>query len=65
MSERKNNAIHEDWIVVILGALIILLSIAGIIIKVPVFSWENKNELIENVLSGGNLSLIFIQFSFV
>lgn len=65
MSEQKKNVIHEDWTVVILGALIIILSIGGLILKVPVFSWSNSDELFEKVLSSGNLSLIFIQFIFV
>lgn len=62
MSEQKKNAIHEDWAVVILGALIIILSIGGLILKVPVFNWSNSAELFEKVLSINNLGLIFIQF---
>jgi len=65
MSEQKKIVIHEDWTVVILGALIIIIMLAGLIFKVPVFSWSNIGELFEKVLSSGNLSLIFIQFIFV
>jgi hypothetical protein len=65
MSEQKKNAIHEDWTVVLLGALIIILSIAGLILEVPAFSWSNSGELFGKVLSASNLSLIFIQFIFV
>lgn len=65
MSEQKKIAIHEDWTVVILGALIIILSIAGLILEVPAYSWSNSGELLGKVLSAGNLSLIFIQFIFV
>jgi uncharacterized integral membrane protein (TIGR00698 family) len=65
MSEQKKIAIHEDWTVVLLGALIIILSIAGLILEVPVFSWSNSGELLGKVLSASNLSLIFIQFIFV
>jgi uncharacterized integral membrane protein (TIGR00698 family) len=65
MSEQKKIFIHEDWTVVILGALIILLSIAGLSLEVPTFSWSNSSELFEKVLSASNLSLIFLQFIFV
>jgi uncharacterized integral membrane protein (TIGR00698 family) len=65
MSEQKKNAIHEDWTVVLLGALIIILSIGGLILNVPVFSWSNSKELFEKVLLSANLSFIFIQFLFV
>jgi len=65
MSEQKKIGIHEDWTVVLLGALIIILSIGGLNLKVPVFSWSNSGELLEKVLSSANLSLIFIQFIFV
>jgi len=65
MSEQRKIVIHEDWTVVLLGALIILLSIVGLILKVPAFSWNNSSELFEKVLSTTNLSLIFVQFIFV
>ncbi|HQS50815.1 MAG: sulfate transporter [Sphingobacteriales bacterium 17-39-43] len=65
MSEQKKNAIHEDWTVVVLGALIIILSIAGLVLEVPAYSWSNSGELLGKLLSASNLSLIFIQFIFV
>ncbi len=65
MSEQKKIVIHEDWTVVILGALIIILSIGGLILEVPAFGWSNSGELFGKVLSASNLSLIFIQFIFV
>lgn len=65
MSEQKKIFIHEDWTVVILGALIILLSIAGLALEVPTFSWSNSSELFEKVLSASNLRLLFLQFIFV
>ena len=65
MSEQKKIAIHEDWTVVILGALIIIILLAGLILKVPVFNWGNSGELFEKVLSTANMSLIFMQFMFV
>jgi uncharacterized integral membrane protein (TIGR00698 family) len=65
MSEQKKIVIHEDWTVVLLGALIIILSIAGLSLEVPAFSWNNSSELFEKVLSNTNLSLIFVQLIFV
>jgi len=65
MTEQRKFAIHEDWTVVLLGSLIIILSIGGLILKVPAFSWSNSADLFAKVLSASNLSLIFIQFIFV
>lgn len=65
MSELKKIEIHEDWTVVILGALIIMLSLGGLILEVPVFNWNSADELLGQVLSAANLSLIFVQFLFV
>jgi uncharacterized integral membrane protein (TIGR00698 family) len=65
MSEQKKLSIHEDWVVVILGALIILLSLAGLLLPVPAFSWKDTSELSSAVLSSGNLVNIGLQFLFV
>ena len=65
MSEQKRFEIQEDWTVVILGALIIIISLFGVVLKVPVFNWANAIELFQNVLESRNLSLIAYQFVFV
>lgn len=65
MSEQKKLTIHEDWVVVILGGLIILLAFVGLILPVPVFSWKTGAELSEAVLSGKNIQVIGLQFLFV
>jgi uncharacterized integral membrane protein (TIGR00698 family) len=65
MSEQKKLTIHEDWVVVILGGLIILLAFIGLILPVPVFSWKTGAELSEAVFSGKNLQIIGLQFLFV
>lgn len=65
MSEQKKNTIHEDWTVVLLGGLIIILSIGGLILNVPVFSWNNSVELFDKVLSLDNMSAIIVQFILV
>ncbi|QMU29704.1 putative sulfate exporter family transporter [Adhaeribacter radiodurans] len=58
-------AISEDWTVVILGGLIILLAIAGFLLPVPVFGWSNTADLTSKVLNAGNLSIIALQFLLV
>ncbi|MES3016821.1 MAG: putative sulfate exporter family transporter [Bacteroidota bacterium] len=65
MSQTKKFAIHEDWVVVILGALIIALSIGGLILPVPAFNWSNAAELTQTVLNPANLGIILLQFVFV
>lgn len=65
MSENKKFALHEDWVVVILGALIIVLSIGGLILPVPAFSWSSASELTQTVLEPANLGIIGLQFIFV
>ncbi|MGV3685669.1 MAG: YeiH family protein [Daejeonella sp.] len=65
MSENNKFALHEDWVVVILGALIIAVSIGGLILPVPAFSWSNASELSQTVLEPANLGIIATQFLFV
>jgi uncharacterized integral membrane protein (TIGR00698 family) len=64
-SEKKSFFIHEDWTVVILGSLIIILALAGVVLPVPVFSWKTFPDLFAKVFSGTNLYYIFLQFAFV
>ena len=56
---------HEDWMVVVVGFFIILLSIVGLDIPVPSFSWRNSEELFKLVLSRENLWRVLLQFLFV
>jgi uncharacterized integral membrane protein (TIGR00698 family) len=61
----KKFAIHEDWAVVVLGFIIILISIAGLVVPVPSFSWSTGTELVEKVFSGKNMLSIGLQFIFI
>ena len=65
MSSTTKLTLHEDWTVVILGSLIILLSIGGLTLSVPTFGWANTDQLFSNVLAPANLGVIGIQFLFV
>jgi uncharacterized integral membrane protein (TIGR00698 family) len=57
--------LHEDWAVVILGSLIIVLAIAGLLIPVPAFGWASGAELTSKVLGAENLIKVLTQFVFV
>jgi uncharacterized integral membrane protein (TIGR00698 family) len=61
----KSFQLAEDWIVVLLGSIIILLSIFGITVPVPSFGWNETSELGTKIFSSGNLSKIFIQYIWV
>lgn len=56
---------HEDWAVVVLGFLIIIITLLGLVIPVPSFSWSDGSELVYKVLSGRNLMSIGGQFILV
>src|SRR5687768_12041749 len=64
-AEKYKFALHEDWAVVVLGFVIILISISGLIIPVPSYSWKNGIELMDKVLTLNNLLSIGAQFLFV
>ncbi|TWR24730.1 putative sulfate exporter family transporter [Mucilaginibacter pallidiroseus] len=57
--------LHEDWVVVVLGFIIIALAISGVLLPVPALGWKNADELGNKVLSAHNLWLIVLQFLFV
>jgi len=65
MSETKKLSIHEDWVVVILGALTIILTLSGLLLPVPVFNWTSITDLTSSVLSASNLEYIGLQFILV
>ena len=61
----KQNFLHEDWVVVIIGFLIIGITLFGFILPVPSFGWKNSEDLFSKVLSTGNLGIIGLQFLYV
>jgi uncharacterized integral membrane protein (TIGR00698 family) len=63
--DNKRFQVHEDWTVVILGALIIAIALTGFILPIPSFSWENTAELTQKVLAAENLKVILMQFVLV
>jgi uncharacterized integral membrane protein (TIGR00698 family) len=57
--------LHEDWVVVILGFLVIILALFGVQSAVPGFSWSSGSELASKVLAPANLLKIVLQLVFV
>jgi uncharacterized integral membrane protein (TIGR00698 family) len=57
--------LQEDWVVVILGFLVIGLALVNVKSPVPIYSWAVANDLTAKVFSGSNLLNILIQFAFV
>lgn len=55
----------EDWVVVILGFVIILLALAGVKATVPSYGWSAVQNLSSKIFSPANLALLGIQFVFV
>ncbi len=64
-STGKKLLLHEDWVVVILGFLIIGITLFGFILPVPSFGWKNTSDLTSKVLSASNLGVIGLQFLYV
>ncbi|AEE48083.1 YeiH family protein [Haliscomenobacter hydrossis] len=58
--------ISEDWTSVLIGFLIIGLALSTLfILPAPQYGWSNGGELVNNVFSAANFSLIFNQFAFI
>jgi uncharacterized integral membrane protein (TIGR00698 family) len=57
--------LHEDWTVVVLGLLIILLAIFGVIVPAPSFGWAGTADLSSKLFTAENLSAIGLQFILV
>lgn len=65
--EKTNTRIilHEDWVVVVLGFLIIAAALFQFIPEPPSYSWESASQLTTKVLTAENFYKIGIQFIFV
>ncbi|RYD88821.1 MAG: putative sulfate exporter family transporter, partial [Sphingobacteriales bacterium] len=61
----NKSIIPEDWAVVVLGFLIIILSLAGVTLAVPEYNWATASELTGKVLTGANLLTIALQLLYV
>ena len=57
--------LHEDWTVVILGALVIFSALFFYVVPIPAYKWSNTSDLAVNVLKPINLINLIIQFLFL
>jgi uncharacterized integral membrane protein (TIGR00698 family) len=64
-SSTKRFNLHEDWVVVILGILVIAFSLFIYIVPVPTFKWADVQSLFDKVLTPMNLGTMLIQFVFL
>src|SRR5688572_23935388 len=64
-SLNKQPILHEDWVVVLLGFVIIGIALFGFILPVPAFGWKTAEELGSKVMSVKNVSIIGLQFLFI
>lgn len=64
-SKKSRLTLHEDWVVVLLGFIIIFIFLSGVIIPAPAYSWSKGQELSEKIFAPDNLLRILIQFTIV
>jgi uncharacterized integral membrane protein (TIGR00698 family) len=62
---KKKFILHEDWAIVILGFLIIVLILAGVAYPVPLYNWGSGSQFLSTVLSPSNLAALGLQYVFV
>jgi uncharacterized integral membrane protein (TIGR00698 family) len=62
---KKIQSLPEDWVIVLLGFLIISSSLFLFVLPVPSFGWKNFDDLGLKVFSADNLSAILMQFAFI
>lgn len=61
----KQSILSEDWTVVLLGFLIIVVALFGFVLPVPAFGWEGGSDLSSKIFSASNFGIIGLQFLFV
>jgi uncharacterized integral membrane protein (TIGR00698 family) len=64
-TSEKKFLLQEDWVVVVLGFLIIGITLFGFILPVPSFGWKTSEELVSKVLTAKNIGIIGLQFFYV
>ena len=65
VTQKRRAWLAEDWAVVVLGFLVIVLAIAGIRPAVPAYSWSTASDLSAKIFSVQNLGILGLQFLFV
>lgn len=66
-SQHPNNAstLHEDWTVVVLGFLIIILTVLGVVVPTPSFGWNSVEDFTGKLFAIDNIRAIGLQFGLV
>ena len=64
-SEKSTSLLDEDWAVVVLGFIIIILFVVGVNIPPPVYKWNNAGDLTQTVFAAENILRIIYQFILV
>lgn len=62
ISQKSRLVLTEDWAVVLLGFVIIILFLIGLTIPAPAYSWNTAHELGEKIFTSQNLLRIGVQF---
>jgi uncharacterized integral membrane protein (TIGR00698 family) len=61
----QKSLLTEDWTVVLLGFLIIIILVLGFLVPVPQFGWKGFEDLSTKVFSTDNIIKTMLQFLFV
>ena len=64
-AEKSTSLLDEDWAVVLLGFIIIILFLVGVNIPAPAYKWSNTGDLTETVFALENILRIIYQFLLV
>jgi len=62
---QQNLMLHEDWAVVLLGFITIVVTLSGFVLPIPVYNWSNGTDLVYKVFSTHNIQLLLWQWVFV
>lgn len=62
---QKPTGLPEDWAIVLVGFLIIIITLVGFIVPVPAWSWKDGGDFTSKIFSGANLGRIGVQFVYV
>jgi uncharacterized integral membrane protein (TIGR00698 family) len=63
--KKKRITLAEDWVVVLLAFLIIVISLTVFAIPTPTFSWKNAADLSDKIFSSLNLISVLLQFAVI
>ncbi len=65
MSDKRVITIHEDWVAVTLGLLLIVIFLSNSWFALPSYNWDDGSTLLTKVFAANNLSAILLQLLLV